>query len=467
LVKGDFVQRPFPVPELFVYRPVAGCACAVIIVSFCLPSTGGSRTLPPQGDLGPPKQRQGEDGMSANSEAAAPSPAEIFSRDAAERYQAFSRLRGQCPVHRLPGGEMVAVSHQATADGVRHVENFTGTFSDSGALAQEDIILAGIPEPRHSEVCRIFLSALTDIARHEDFICTLAERFVDETVAAAARDGEAELMEGLARRLPSAVIAYLLGLPMADVERFARWTDELLDRQGSATSANTALVDLHDEFADYLRGHILARQADKNSSDSGAPDDIITRFTRAEVEGARLSVRAIQTQMMFFIIAGNGTTRDLIGNLLLRLTRDAALFGQVRRDRTLIPALVEEVLRLDSPVQLLARNCRADIVLDGMPVKAGERVLFSIASANRDEAVWPDAEAFKPGRERGRAHLAFGAGPHICPAAALARMEAFHALNTLLDRVSGLAFPPGYTLDLNPVVWANGPQTLRVTLTAG
>jgi len=399
--------------------------------------------------------------MSANS-GAAPGPAEIFSRDAAERYRAFSHLRGQCPVHRLPGGEMVAVSHQATADGVRHVENFTGTFSDSGALAQEDIILAGIPEPRHSEVRRIFLSALTDIARHEDFIRTLAERFVDETVAAAARDGEAELMEGLARRLPSAVIAYLLGLPMTDVERFARWTDELLDRQGSATSANTALVDLHDEFADYLRGHILARQ-----NDDHAPDDIITRFTRAEVEGAPLSVRAIQTQMMFFIIAGNGTTRDLIGNLLLRLTRDPALFGQVRQDRTLIPALVEEVLRLDSPVQLLARNCRADTVLDGMPVKAGERVLFSIASANRDEAVWPEADQLKPGREKGRAHLAFGAGPHICPAAALARMEAFHALNTLLNHVADMAFAPGYTLDLNPVVWANGPQTLRVTLTAG
>src|ERR1019366_6592329 len=107
----------------------------------------------------------------------------------------------------------------------------------------------------------------------------------------------------------------LLGLPMTDVDRFARWTDELLERQGSSTSASTALVDLHEEFAAYLRGHIMERQA---SGDP--PDDIITRFVHAEVEGARLSVRAIQTQMMFFIIAGNGTTRDLIGNLLLRLT---------------------------------------------------------------------------------------------------------------------------------------------------
>ena len=124
------------------------------------------------------------------------------------------------------------------------------------------------------------------------------------------------------------------------------------------------------------------------------------------------------------------------------------------------------MLRLDSPVQLLARNCRADTVLDGIAVKAGARVLFSIASANRDEAVWPDADQLKPGRERGRAQLAFGAGPHICPAAALARMEAFHALNALLDRIAGMEFAPGYVLDLNPVVWANGPQTLRVTLTA-
>jgi cytochrome P450 len=398
--------------------------------------------------------------MSANTEAAPMSSEDIFSRDAAQRYAAFSRLRGQCPVHRLPGGELVAVSHQAATDGVRNVESFAGTFSDSGALAEEDVILAGIPEPKHSEVRRIFLSALTDIARHEPFIRALTEQFVDETLDIAARTGEAELMQGLARRLPSAVIAYLLGLPMADVDRFAQWTDELLDRQGSATSANTALVDLHDDFADYLRGHIVDRQNSANP-----PDDIITRFTRAEVEGARLSVRTIQTQMMFFIIAGNGTTRDLIGNLLLRLVSDPALFRQIQRDRDMIPPLVEEVLRLDSPVQLLARNCRVETVLDGVTVRPGERVLLSIASANRDEAVWPDAGTLQPGRERGRAHLAFGAGPHICPAAALARMEACLAVGTLLDRIDAMAFAPGYALDLNPVVWANGPQTLRVTLT--
>ena len=387
------------------------------------------------------------------------SPDEIFDRDAGRRYQAFVRMRGQCPVLRLSTGELIAVSYQAAGDGVRQVEDFAGTFSDSGTLASEDVILAGIPEPRHSAVRRIFLSALTEISQYEPFIRSLAERFVQETVAAAAPTGEAELMHGLARRLPSAVIAHLLGLPASDVDRFARWTDELLERQGASTNASTALVDLHGEFAAYFAEHIENRQADPKPR-----DDIIARFVRAEVEGSRLSVRAIQTQMMFFIIAGNGTTRDLIGNLLLRLASDEELFRRTQSDRSTIPLLVEEVLRLDSPVQLLARNCKVETALDGVPVQPGERVLLSIASANRDEKIWQDAETLRPGRERARAHLAFGAGPHICPAANLARMEACIALESLLDRIDSMSVAPSYRLDLNSVIWANGPQTLKVAL---
>jgi cytochrome P450 len=384
----------------------------------------------------------------------------LFSRNPGERYAAFAELRGTCPMHRLPGGELFAVSHQANSDGIRAVEHFAGTFSDSGALPQEDVILAGVPEPRHSELRRIFLSALTDFARHEPFIRDLAEQLVDNVVRTAARDGEVDLMDGLARPLPSTVIARLLGLPMEDVHQFARWTDELLDRQGAATSANTALVDLHPDFAGYLGGHIQARL---DSADS--PDDVITRFVQAELDGAPLSVRAIQTQMMFFVVAGNGTTRDLIGNLLTYLTADPALFRSVEQDRAAIPAVIEEVLRIDSPVQMLARNCVAPITLDGVEVKSGERVLFSIASANRDARVWADPDRLRLNREKARAHLAFGAGPHICPAAGLARLEAKIAAEVLLDRVEALAFPQDRVPDPNPVVWANGPQTLLARLT--
>jgi cytochrome P450 len=169
--------------------------------------------------------------------------------------------------------------------------------------------------------------------------------------------------------------------------------------------------------------------------------------------------------MMFFVVAGNGTTRDLIGNLLMYMTRDPALFRTLEQDRTAIPAAIEEVLRIDSPVQMLARNCVAGITLDGVAVEPGQRVLFSIASANRDALVWAEPDTLRPDREKARAHLAFGAGPHICPAAGLARLEARIAAEVLLDRVAALGFPPGHAHDPNPVVWANGPQTLRVRLT--
>ncbi len=162
---------------------------------------------------------------------------------------------------------------------------------------------------------------------------------------------------------------------------------------------------------------------------------------------------------------GNETTRNLIGNLIHRLAGDPNLYQQIRDDRQLIPTLIEESLRIDSPVQLLARTCTEDVEIDGVQIKRGDRVLHSIASANRDDSIYPDADQFRLDRPRPRDHVAFGAGPHICPGAFLARMEAAVAIETITDRVARLALAPGYVFDPNPVFWALGPQTLRVTLT--
>ena len=92
-------------------------------------------------------------------------------------------------------------------------------------------------------------------------------------------------------------------------------------------------------------------------------------------------------------------------------------------------------------------------------------MLYSIASANRDESVYPDPDLFRLDRERSRDHVGFGAGPHICPGAFLARMEAQVAVETVLDAVSKIDLAPGYVFDPNPVFWALGPRSLRVTLT--
>ena len=148
--------------------------------------------------------------------------------------------------------------------------------------------------------------------------------------------------------------------------------------------------------------------------------------------------------MMFFVVAGNGTTRDLIGNLLTYLTADPALYRAIAQDRARIPAVVEEVLRIDSPVQLLARNCVADITLDGVKVKPGERVLFSIASANRDADKFPDPDRLDLGRTPNH-HVAFGVANHRCIGMPAARMEITLLMQEILDR--GLRFRLGGPID--------------------
>jgi cytochrome P450 len=198
---------------------------------------------------------------------------------------------------------------------------------------------------------------------------------------------------------------------------------------------------------------------------SDPPDDLITRLLETSVDGEQLSHRAVLTQTIFLIIAGNETTRNLIGNVIYRLAKDPELYEQVRSDRSLVPIFIEESLRLDAPVQLLARTCTEDVEIDGVTIKKGDRVLHSIASANRDESVYPEADSFRLDRPKPRDHMGLGAGPHVCPGAFLARMETQVALENLFDRIAKIELASGYAWDPNPVFWALGPRTLNVTLT--
>ena len=154
----------------------------------------------------------------------------------------------------------------------------------------------------------------------------------------------------------------------------------------------------------------------------------------------------------------------MLGNLIYRLAEVPSRYAALRANRELVPNAIEESLRFDSPVQLLARTCTEKIDVDGVSVAKGDRVLYSIASANRDERFFSDPGEFRLDRPRPRDHVAFGAGPHVCPGAFLARMEAKVALETLLDRVERIELAPGYVFDPNPVFWALGPRTLRVRL---
>jgi cytochrome P450 len=273
----------------------------------------------------------------------------------------------------------------------------------------------------------------------------------------AATDGPVDIVTTVVEPLPSIVIAHMLGVPADMVDRFAVWSDELLEAQNRGGAG--ALSAAHPEFARYVQSLIDERRADPDP-----PDDVVTRFINTDVDGEFLSDRAIRTQTMFLIVAGNETTRNLIGNSLFTLATRPDLFARLREDRSLIMPFVEESLRLDSPVQVLARAVLDDTTIEGCPLHRGDRVVFGLASANRDERVHDHPTEFRLDRPRARDHLAFGAGPHVCPGASLARLEATAVLEEVCDRIEAMRLADDFTPEPNPVFWAHGHRSLRVVL---
>ena len=382
-----------------------------------------------------------------------------YAAGSAERYAAMARIRAGDRVVETAAGHYVATAAGVTA-GLRDVEKFVGSFIDTSALHEDDVMISAIPEPRHGRIRRVINSVIAPhrTADVEPFARALAGRLVDGALATAAEQGFVDLVTEVVDPLPSTVIAQVCGVPTEDQGRFQQWSDELLARQNAGTSG--ALVDVHAEFGAYIEEQVERRRAMADP-----PDDVITRFIATDVDGEFLSVRAICTQVMFLIVAGNETTRNLIANCLHTLAGDAALYELVRTTPALVPVVIEESLRHDSPVQVLARAVLADTELDGCPVHMGERVVFGVASANRDERIHDRPDEFRVDRPKPRDHLAFGTGPHVCPGATLARMEATVLLEELASRVRAFALADGFRPAPDPVFWALGHRSLPVMVT--
>jgi cytochrome P450 len=374
-----------------------------------------------------------------------------------DRYAAMAQVRADGGMLQTPAGWYVATAEGVSA-GLHDVEKFVGSFVDTSALDEDDVMISAIPEPRHGRIRRVIntVVAAHRTLQNEPFIREQARVLVGRAVDAAT-DGPVDIVTTVVEPLPSIVIAHMLGVPADMVDRFAVWSDELLEAQNRGGAG--ALSAAHPEFARYVQSLIDERRADPDP-----PDDVVTRFINTDVDGEFLSDRAIRTQTMFLIVAGNETTRNLIGNSLFTLATRPDLFARLREDRSLIMPFVEESLRLDSPVQVLARAVLDDTTIEGCPLHRGDRVVFGLASANRDERVHDHPTEFRLDRPRARDHLAFGAGPHVCPGASLARLEATAVLEEVCDRIEAMRLADDFTPEPNPVFWAHGHRSLRVVL---
>jgi cytochrome P450 len=314
--------------------------------------------------------------------------------------------------------------------------------------------------PRHAHIRRLLMAALQPklVAAVDPFVRTVAHRMLDRLVSVQEREqpnGPVDLVSAFAAPIPAVVIAHLLGLPEPDIERFRAWSDEVVASQYTHRDGRDGFAASHPAFARYLDDLVAQRSARPG-------EDFLSLLVTAEQDGARFTPVQVRTLMMHLIVAGNETTTHLIANLLERLIADPELYRTLRADRRLLPAAIEESLRLDPPVLMRAVTCVRDSIRGAVVVPAGSRVVVSIAAANRDEREFPEPEAFRLDRPDGRRHLSFGAGAHYCPGAQLARVEATAAVDVFLDRATEPALLPGWQRRKVRVFWANGPQALPV-----
>jgi cytochrome P450 len=313
--------------------------------------------------------------------------------------------------------------------------------------------------PDHTRLRRLVSKAFTP--RAVEALRPRITGLVDEMLDAAERQRRVDLVDALAFPLPFAVIAEMLGTPPADHERIRQLSGTLVRSLEPVNDPDmVAAIAAADAELTQVAAEMIAW---KRANPAG---DLLTALINAEDDGDVLDDDELIAQTLLLYIAGHETTVNLIGGGTLALLRHPDQLGLLREHPGLIPNAVEELLRYDSPVQATRRVTLEPAAFSGATIPAGSFVLALLGSANRDESYWgPDAAELRLDRENARQHVSFGAGPHHCLGASLARLETSIALARLTTRFPELALDGEVTW--NGRINLRGPARLPVSLGPG
>ncbi|WBB77825.1 cytochrome P450 [Micromonospora sp. WMMD882] len=294
---------------------------------------------------------------------------------------------------------------------------------------QRETGILGMDPPEHTRLRRVVARAFT--ARRVEELRPGTRRIADELVdGMLAAGAPADLVAHLATPLPIRVICDLLGVPVADQDDFHAWSEAIV----STTSLRPDQVR---EYLDNLRAYMAGLVAQRRSAPT---DDLIGAMVRVrDTDAERLSEDELVGLAAGLLAAGHETTVNQIPNLVYVLLTEPEQWARLRAEPELVPNAVEELLRF-VPLGTTAgfpRYATEDVELGGVLVRAGEPVLVSIPSANRDERVFVEPDRVDLARQV-NPHLAFGHGVHHCVGAQLARMELQVVLSALLDRTPEL-----------------------------
>ena len=386
-------------------------------------------------------------------------------------FPVYAEARREAPVFYAPAFDLWVVTRY---DDVLAMLKDHEAFSSRNALRSSpreplpevrEVLAQGWPRmpiivdsdpPLHGRIRRPITKAFTP--RRVGELAPRIEAIALELLDGFAADGEADLVERFAWPLPLRVMGELIGVPADDLRWLHERSRDWLSVYGATGSVEeqVAAAEGTVELQRYFVTAMEERTRDPR-------DDLMSALIAAVAEEDEpLSIVELAGVPLDLLVAGHVTVTRAIGSALVLLLREPGSLDELRGDPELVGPAVEEILRLESPAQGLFREALRDVEVGGVRLPRGARLMVHFGSANRDEAVFADADLYDPHRSDVGRHIAFGKGIHFCIGAPLARLELSIALPLLLERLPCLRRTDDGPLAYDPIFFARGLSSLRL-----
>jgi cytochrome P450 family 142 subfamily A polypeptide 1 len=371
-------------------------------------------------------------------------------------YRAFAWMRRHAPVYWDEAGEVWGITRYADVRAIgQDPQNFS---SAQGSRPNTPLpYMIDLDAPEHRRRRRLVSAGFTPEA--VKVRQPRVRQVCDEIIDTVCETGSCDLVSAIAAPLPLVMIADMLGFPSDDWSKLLEWSDTMLISQGSPDpEAFVRAADAFTEWDAYVRHQIAERRA------HGITDDLLGALAHGDIDGDRLDDTTLVYEALLILIGGDETSRHVISGGMEALLNHPGQLQALKDDRELLPGAVEEMLRWVTPIKNMNRNATRDVELHGQTIKAGQNVLLLYPSANRDETVFTDPEAFDIRREPND-HVAFGFGAHLCLGHRLARAEIAGMVDRLLDRFDDLALATDDPPDLRVSNFIVGHESMPVRFT--
>jgi cholest-4-en-3-one 26-monooxygenase len=372
-------------------------------------------------------------------------------------YPAFAWMRRNAPVYHDTINDLWGV---ATYRDVKALGTDPKTFSNAEGTRPKFMplpMMIDCDPPEHTRRRKLVSAGFTPrrIAAME----ARARQVCDELLDEVCERGSCDFVQDIAAPLPLIMIADMLGVEADDRNRLLRWSDDMLRSQGDPDPV--ALEEANTAFGEYMEFmHPVFDDRRRTGNDS----DLVGILVHADIEGERLDDDTLIFETLLILIGGDETTRHVLSGGTEALLQHPQQLAALRADAALMPGAVEEMLRWVSPIKNMVRTTTREVVLGDVLLPEGAQLLALYPSANRDESVFADPDAFDIGRDP-NPHLAFGFGTHFCLGNQLARLELRVMFERVLARLPDLRLAEQGPFPHRQANFVSGLERLPVTFT--